>query len=105
MLITCYYCKTVFKRKKRYRRSDRPNSGNYKTFCGNACYNALRCKLVPKECVRCGAVFKPLKQKQKYCNADCYFGRANPAAPLEIYGEGAEFIRIYRQHKYDRGVA
>ncbi len=104
MKMTCYHCGTVFKRKKRYPRSDRPNSGAYKTYCGNECYNALRCNLSDRECIRCGAIFKPLKALQKHCNAECYFARSIPIAPLEIYGEGADFIRSYRQHKYDRGV-
>ena len=105
MRMTCYYCKTMFKRKKRYKRSDRPNSGNYKTYCNNVCYNALKRSFKEKDCVHCGAIFKPLKPLQKYCNVACYFVRARPIAPLEIYGDGAEFMRIYRQHKYDRGVA
>ncbi len=53
MRMTCYYCGDVFKRKKRYRRKNLPNSGNYKTYCGNPCYNAItRIKIVAQNTSR-----------------------------------------------------
>lgn len=102
--MTCYMCQIVFKRKKRSRRTKQPNAANFKTFCTRNCYNASRNRRKEISCINCGVMFKLNKPTQKYCTALCYLNRSSLVAPLEIYGEGAEFMRIYRQHKYDKGL-
>jgi len=105
MIMTCSYCRKVFKRKKR-----RPGSGNrghHRVYCGTDCFK----KKIGSDhiCAHCGLSFKAKQTRstahpdRRYCTRTCYNLRLKPLPPVEIYGDAKdiEFIMAYRKHKYE----
>ena len=102
--MTCNFCGKTFKRKKKTNRDRR----FYNTYCDTVCFMAKHTRIL--NCAYCGFKFKDKGTKKRrnphncYCTRECYLKRKNPLPPLEIFGdpEAIEFMRIYREHKYNK---